>query len=405
MGFLIRRDARFPLDTLRTLLVARNGALFSHDLRRARLFRLAGGVSEFARRGLQHDDRVFSEDVLLPERCVGSRNALKLVRALNRANFGGGPQEVAQVAARHRDVRWTVECGGGLNPDGDVPRRAVCILLDWERERAQMTSAASLLQRLLPNDSPLGRWTVFASLRPEEVKRTRVTESVSPSSSSSSSPSSVSSSPHGSQSDDEATRRSDIVVAAARTEETRSTGGKRRRRHWDDSWGADGRGGNGGNGDRIEERGERAGKGKKKAKRDPSRPGRGPRTGRPPTVRCGRLSRFSNADADDRGRRSALESEWARGGEGGSRAYAAATAAATEARERRERVWALVTEAGPVLAYQPATARRCRLADSLRAFWRRGPTALWGHWGYAAPGYGLDGEEWPLCAHSADPDE
>lgn len=235
-----------------------HNAIYSHDLQRARLYRLAGSVTDFARRGLVRDLGIFREDETLPPLYQGSKNVRRLLMALTRAATREGLPMAQLISSRHRGVSCVLDTAGLSVRPSEKPHRVILKMAAQERLFKDWPTSRSVLQRTLPRDGPLGRWTVIATLTPQ-----------------------------------------------------------------------------------------------------------------PPDPWLGVSSAYSDGGTD---------LMWPIGSK------------TTDA-------WLVLTEAGPLIAYWPETAYRCRLADNLATLWRMGPQTMWGHWGYAAPGARLEGEDWPRCAH------
>lgn len=170
MGFVSSYLTHSPLDTLRVLLVGRDGAVYVHHMRAARLCRLASNVTEFARRGLQRDPVAYEEDLELPDRRMCGTNVRHLFDVIAAAadehdllTVGGLCQTHAGVSC---ELLETVR-----DPWTAVP--GVRMTLTVARAQYRLWPDARRQLRLhLYAGHPLGPWIVCAVLSRERETQT-----------------------------------------------------------------------------------------------------------------------------------------------------------------------------------------------------------------------------------------
>lgn len=178
VGYVRNRAAPSDLNSLRVLLIARDGAMYVHHMRTARLCRLASSVTEFARRGLQRESEVYEDDVSLPDRRVGSATAIHLFDVITQAADVHDLLTVAGLCQTHTGVScqlWYTD----HDPHTVAGAARFTLTVARQQYRLWPNARRKLLQHLHP-DHPLGLWLLCAVLTYDAKETNRAVPPVTP---------------------------------------------------------------------------------------------------------------------------------------------------------------------------------------------------------------------------------
>ncbi|AJA36218.1 DR6 [Human betaherpesvirus 6A] len=170
VGFVKSYVTNSQLDTLRVLLVGKDGAVYVHHMRAARLCRLASSTTEFTRRGLQRDAVTYEEDLELPDQRMCGTNARHLFDVIAAAADEHNLLTVGGLCQTHAGV-----CCNLLETVGDpwtaVPGARMTLTVPQVQYRL-WPEARRDLRRHLYAGHPLGPWLVCGVLsRERETQR------------------------------------------------------------------------------------------------------------------------------------------------------------------------------------------------------------------------------------------
>nr|Q89743.1 RecName: Full=Uncharacterized protein DR7 [Human herpesvirus 6 (strain Uganda-1102)] len=173
VGFVKSYVTNSQLDTLRVLLVGKDGAVYVHHMRAARLCRLASSTTEFTRRGLQRDAVTYEEDLELPDQRMCGTNARHLFDVIAAAADEHNLLTVGGLCQTHAGVSCNL-----LETVGDpwtaVPAARMTLTVPQVQYRL-WPEARRDLRRHLYAGHPLGPWLVCGVL-----SRERETQKPSP---------------------------------------------------------------------------------------------------------------------------------------------------------------------------------------------------------------------------------